>query len=476
MSGGSLQTDQTFGLRSANDASGHELMNGSQHRQDAPARLAAALSHLGAIVALWICALMTVLNLGSQLPARATHWDFSIYYMSVALLHEGQNPYTTDFGPISQRLGLEAGEIRRATDPPTFLLLMKPLALMPERVAYYTWVSLNTGFLALALLLLLRRAGAFQAKTVLVLSALALLYPPVGWHFLNAQSKILLLLLLVTMMRLMERGSERTAGLCLAAAGLLRIFPLLLIGYLFVQRRWTMLFWTLIGLTAGGLITLGLLGASYTLSYFDTVRALGAQHVPWMSSEVSANVALGPAVSRLLSFILGSNPHLPMGFFRHAVVVGAQTALFCATVLATAKLKPGEDPDWRALSLWVIASVLLSPTAWVYYMVLFLIPFAQLAGSTSGASQRAQWAAILSYLVIVATSVPLAPIAGIVYARYGREPARWFMSMMVEGWSVSAILAYLAAYWFIVDASSSRKEASDHQGRVDEFGSACISR
>src|SRR5262249_45836255 len=146
------------------------------------------------------------------------------------------------------------------------------------------------------------------------------------------------------------------------------------------------------------------------------------------------------------------------------------------TVLATAKLKPGEDHDWRALSMWVIASVLLSPTAWVYYMVLFLIPFAQLAGSNSFASQRAQWTAILSYLAIVATSIPLAPIAGIVYARYGRQPARWFMSVMVEGWSVSAILAYLAAYWFTVDASPSRKEASDHQVRVDEFGSACISR
>ncbi len=106
--------------------------------------------------------------------------------------------------------------------------------------------------------------------------------------------------------------------------------------------------------------------------------------------------------------------------------------------------------------MWVVASVLLSPTAWVYYMVLYLLPFVQLvtAAGSSGSSRRAQWAAILSYLVVVLSNMLLMPLGAIVYSHYGREPAKWFMSVMVEGWFVSAMLAYAAMYWFTVDMAA----------------------
>ncbi len=405
------------------------------------------------LATVWLCALVAVLNMIGQLPERATRWDFSIYYMSATLLLEGSNPYTADFGPTAERLGLDAGEIRRATDPPTFLLLIEPLALMPERAAYYTWVGLNAVFLAAALMLLLSRSAGLGLRSAAALAALALLYPPVEWHFYAAQSKIPLLLLLVIMIRLMERGSHRAAGLCLAFAGLLRIFPLLLIAYLVIQRRWRTLLWTLVGLMAGGLITIGLIGANRSLSFGHSLLLLTGQHVPWMSPGVPANIALGAAVSRLFRFIAGENHNTTIDMLGRLAVFGAQAALLGASVAATLRLKPREDPDWRAFSMWVVASVILSPTAWVHYMVIYLLPFGQLvrASGASRASERAQWTAILSYLVIFLTSVMLMPLAGIVYAHYGREQTRWFMSLMVEGWFVSAMLAYLSTFWFTTD-------------------------
>ena len=42
-------------------------------------------------------------------------------------------------------------------------------------------------------------------------------------------------------------------------------------------------------------------------------------------------------------------------------------------------------------------------------------------------------------------------VLGTMYSRYSRELTRWLMSLMVEGWFVSAMLAYLASYWFTVD-------------------------
>ena len=218
-----------------------------------PASLAAVLTRPEMIAFLCLVAMARVWSICDELPARAARWDFSIYYMSAMAVRHGLNPYQTDFDRVGKSLGLEAGEIHHATDPPTFLLSMEPFAAMRERTAFYTWVGLNAIFLAAALALLFGKSSGLGGRSGLALGALAVMYPPIYYHFFFAQSKIPLLLVLVLMMRSMEHGWDRGAGLCLALASLLRAFPLLLIGYLAIQRRWRVLVWTFIGLGIGGL-------------------------------------------------------------------------------------------------------------------------------------------------------------------------------------------------------------------------------
>lgn len=168
--------------------------------------LTAALTSPATVVMLWAAAFVIVCGICTKLPQRVTRWDFSIYYLSVTLLHDGRNPYTTGFAQMAEKTGLEAGDINHATDPPTFLLCMEPFAPIAERTAFYIWIGLNAIFLAAALMMLLGRASGLEARIGLVLAAGALLYPPVAWHFLTAQSKIPVLLLLVVMMRSMLAG------------------------------------------------------------------------------------------------------------------------------------------------------------------------------------------------------------------------------------------------------------------------------
>jgi len=398
---------------------------------------------------LCLTALTIVAAIVWQLPSRATRWDFSIYYVEATLLREGQNPYTTELTATGNKLGLETGEIRNGTDPPTFILCMEPFTLMSERTAYYVWAGLTIVFLAGALVLLLRNRPGLQARSAVALAALAIMYPPLIWHFYDAQSKILILLLLVVMLRLMERGWDRSAGLCLAVAGLLRIFPLLLIGYLALQRRYRQLTWTMAGIAAGGVATLWLLGVSNSISYAHSLLMMSGLRLPWMST-VPANIALGAAVSRLFWFIAGRNLTPTLDLLRHAAMFGAQGTLFGLTVAATVRLK-GTDPDWRALGMWIVASVLLSPSAWIYYMVLFFIPFVQLAAAGSSGSRRAQGTAVLSYVLMLMSNILLIAVLGIIDSRYSHGMTRLLMSVMVEGWFVSAMFAYVAIYWFTID-------------------------
>jgi hypothetical protein len=112
--------------------------------------------------------------------------------------------------------------------------------------------------------------------------------------------KIMILLLLVVAMRAMERNYDWPAGIMLAAAGLLRAFPLLLMVYLALARRWRTLRCAAISLVAGGFITIVMVGVPCV----DFLRALG-----WTSQrkflELSVNPALGPTVSRFFWFTSG---------------------------------------------------------------------------------------------------------------------------------------------------------------------------
>ncbi len=421
--------------------------------------LAAAVTSPATVVMLWAAAFAIVWGICTRLPQHVTRWDFSIYYMSVTLLHDGRNPYTTGFGQMAERTGLEAGDISHATDPPTFLLCMEPFALIAERTGFYIWGGLNAIFLAAALMMLLGRASGLEARIGLALAAVALMYPPVGWHFLAAQSKIPVLLLLVVMMRSMERGWDRLAGLCLAFAGLIRVFPLLVVVYLAIQRRWRVLNWTLMGLAVGGLTTVGLIGINKSLSFLVHGQRDLVHH--WLGYP--ANIGLAAVVSRLFWFITGEQSGATFDLLRQIAIAAADVALLATTIWATLRLKPGEDHDWRAFSMWVVASVLLSPTAWTYYMVLFFIPFAQLAAAANRGrvSRRAEIAAILSYLTLASLMVHGAP--EVTYSHLDGVRTERYMWVMGEGAFVSAMLMYLAVFWFTTDKAPAFAKATEHR-------------
>src|SRR5207248_2907196 len=96
------------------------------------------------------------------------------------------------------------------------------------------------------------------------------------------------------------------------------------------------------------------------------------------------------------------------------------------------------DSKRRAFGLWIVTAVMLSPIAWVHYLVLGLIPFAFMAESTyEGAGQQLIiWVAAAAY--IAAELFPLSSAAA---------TPRFLRSILAESASVSVILMYVAAYF-----------------------------
>lgn len=385
---------------------------------------------------IWLVALALGYGLGflARLPERANQFDFSHYYVSALAMRQGIDPYTTDLTPLAKSRGLEIKEINHATYPPTFVLCFEPLTFLSPLYAYWLWIGMNILFFAAALYLLFEGMPK-DTGVRLALIGLAILYVPVTDNFYYAQTQILILLLLTLFMRWIESGHDALAGSVLAVAGLLKVFPLILVGYLLVRRQRRALVFAGMTLFIGSALTLGFVGLDKSLRFLEVLPFLTSPY--WLGRPV--NVALGAIVSHLFWYSVGSGDP-GVEFTRRVTVVMAQLALLALTVRATlARSKLPGDRDEPVIALWVVTAILLSPTAWLHYLVLLLIPYAVLLRHRlhEEASARATRLGVASYLV----AEFLMPIY------FLRSPMPiWVIWALANGPSLCLLLAYGSAY------------------------------
>jgi hypothetical protein len=384
----------------------------------------------------WTLAIAHTWSVAKTLQYRSLPCDFCSFYSSDLALRAGLNPYTADLPAIERQLGTNS-RILHATEPPTQLLLFEPFTWFSLPTAYWMWTALNALALAVSLGLLLGPRSGLNYQMVWILVALAILYTPIGTHFESSQNKFFTLLILVLMMRCMEDEYSGSAGLLLSLAGLTRIFPFVLGGYLLIRRRWRVMLYTAAGTVLFGALTLAFFGAN-SLSF---LLALATSKTSWDLDYNASSVTL---VSRILWHSGYSGPALER--IRIAAVVVSVVLVLAISTLATLKQPITQDHDWRAFSLWIVTSVMLFPSSKRYYLVMLLIPFASLAAAAAHgrASRRAIVMAVASYILI----------------RYPGQQASLFGLVGSHIAGVRAVVgsaffpllaAYISIYWLVID-------------------------
>lgn len=385
-----------------------------------------------------------------MLPARATEWDFSHYYASAMVLREGGDPYKSDLQPIGAQLGLKLkiDEINRGTYPPTFIWCFSPLTRLPLRSAFFVWQTLSIACLAAGLVLLMRGTVSLRAAAWLTLGVV--FFAPVQLHLAFSQSQFMVFLMLVLVIRALERSRDAEAGLILAAATLLRAYPLAMAGYLVVQRHWKALGWMAAGLAAGGGITVAAIGLNTCLDF----RYVPALVTSRYFLEQPGNIALGSFISRMFwrlseSGLIGSHESA-----RAAISLAARGALVIAAAVLTWTHRTAEpDIDRRAYSLWLATMILISPTAWNHYLVLLLLPFVQIASAAVAGrvGRRAVMMCIASY-VLTQISVIIFAMSGFVNSHPMLSTEMGFMSA-AAAWVGIALFAGSSATVTVADTT-----------------------
>ena len=396
---------------------------------------------------LWLLTLGYCWVAFSQLGAQRA-CDFTISYLQGHALREGRDPYApADFAAVRNEFPtLPAVEVDRATDPPTFVLMVEPLSRVHYNLAYWLWVTLNVVALAGGLFLILKPlARRLDHPTLWIIAALAVLYHPVNTNWSYGQSKIIIFFLLALTLRSMESGHEALAGASLALAALLRAFPILLLAYLAMQRRWRVVAYAGAALLIGGVGTLLFVGTRISLSFFSAL--------PYLTGPVLAgnlgNIAPNAVAARILSRMMSGRPHMIVPYFVQRMIAWTPGGLtLILTLRVTVAKAPLRDPEWRLFSLWVATALMLLPVAWQYDLVVLLIPFLGIASAVlcGRASLRTLVAAVFSYLLPTLewgmrhlSTMPGAPVASLVYP------------VMVDFQVLCLVTAYLSTYWFVTD-------------------------
>jgi hypothetical protein len=262
-----------------------------------------------------------------------------------------------------------------------------------------------------------------------------LLYPPVAINFWFAQSEIVLLLIFVLALAAIRRERHCAAGAILAAAALLRAYPLGM--FLIARRDWR---------ACGYFIGASLVGCAAVLACAGFAPVAGFARVAagallTHSSGVPVGLLKHPA-----NLNLGALVRLVGGDWGWASVAAFAIELAAAAAAFVAAGALADDRHGFGFALWLVVITMLSPVAWPQFLVCLVPLYVGIAAAwhEKRMPRRALNFAGASYLAALLMGGPLGFLArGL--ARTSAPHLHFSYFLPAEAAFVSLVCAYFTA-------------------------------
>jgi glycosyl transferase family 87 len=200
------------------------------------------------------------------------------------------------------------------------------------------------------------------APTIIVLS-IVLLSRQFAGQLVYAQVTSMLLVLLSTSWFCARREHPAAAGLCLALAALIKLYPVTVGGFFLFDRRWRTLGWAI------GFFAVGVLLTNPAHWIELATQGLPVSYQKVALSELTVLAFVRKSVAHFAGTTLASAPLSAV----IAITALIDLALLAVAAAATRISRGRADLDGLLFGLWVALALLMSPLAWIQETLL-LIP------------------------------------------------------------------------------------------------------
>lgn len=372
--------------------------------------------------------------------------DYSVYSAWAAMLRGGGDPWR----PI--------GKTASPCNYTPFFCVPFSLLRFGEPASYWLWQAIQVGSLILAVWLLMREIApaSGMAAHIIAVSA-AFLFPQVYASLYEAQPTMLLLLLVIAAWVLSRRQWPASAGLMLACATLLKIYPGL-VGAYFLFRRATdqgdrrrehlrVLIWSVVWFAAGIVLT--------NPKYWSEFIRYG---VPRFADDALLRQERQVGI---WAFTYAIAAHFPLAIYAARLATGAAIAgaVAVAACAIACSLSVPSDAVGEALcvTLWLIAALLLSPLSWAHEAV-FVLPLFYCAAVRIGNGH------VVSPRTLVMLALALALLT---------VPFFWVPLRQMHAYFIGVVLSYISACMLIL--SQPGRSAGDAIGGLRQRRAPAVS-
>jgi Glycosyltransferase family 87 len=354
--------------------------------------------------------------------APVGQYDLSSYYAAALALRHSLHANTYSSAVLAHAGAVGAVQVQPPlpyTYPPLLAIALIPLTVLPFHIAARAWMLLNAALwlgsmlqLAIELRSLVRptspadqkaarSAPSFWARTLAdpsgltALAASALLclpFAPAQQTVLLGQIDLLVLFPLACVPWLTRHGHERWVGAAIALVAMLKLTPVLLLGYLALRRRWEALRTSVAVLAALSLVSMVVVGPGVFFSALPEALRVGSGDATLGHNEalLAPIVAVVAGAAAGLAGVARAAEYAGLAALGLAVAWvlwrSARPGAFTSSFDESASPHDAGEASSREAAAYAVAlcaMLLLSPATWVHHYVWTLPAVALALGLTA---------------------------------------------------------------------------------------------
>jgi hypothetical protein len=370
--------------------------------------------------------------------AEETSYDFKQDYWAAKHLLWGNSIYSD--------------KTAQNNHPPFNAVLFTPLALLTYKASIFAWSLLSIIFYFWAGIIVIRTLQIrLKTEWSLILVASALAWYPFQIHIALGQLSLLITICIIGAWSSLIKHKDLTAGLLIGVAALIKLFPIMIIGFLILSKRGKAAWTALLVFLCGILLTWTLVGQDDFLNYFLAVAPNNGREYATFPINASLSAAAGRTflAGHWVSPMIHSPALATIAYLAAASLVLLFTGIY---VLKTRQQAQGVD---TGLAMTCVGMLLVSPITWEHSFSILLLPFGLLLQAILTRPRRS--IKLLFWAAVALTSLPTVNIGYALVNFFEPEQIPWQAGLLLL-YPTLGLIFTMAALWLDFSRNNERAQ------------------